>query len=169
MTAQMVHDVLVFERKKMKRISGGRTRTRTLDPLIKSQLLYQLSYAPELLRRGSAERAWLSKGGRQCPAARFIQAPRRVKEKAAGLSGGFWMAIRVGEIASSATRLTRLIAAARRALACRAGRDGANHRSRGGRGSRRLLGPRAARVRQSDASGCHRGSCRAGRPRRRVS
>src|SRR5262249_49559391 len=24
----------------------GRTRTRTLDPLIKSQLLYQLSYAP---------------------------------------------------------------------------------------------------------------------------
>ena len=27
-------------------ISGGRTRTRTLDPLIKSQLLYQLSYAP---------------------------------------------------------------------------------------------------------------------------
>jgi hypothetical protein len=28
---------------------GGRTRTRTLDPLIKSQLLYQLSYAPGLL------------------------------------------------------------------------------------------------------------------------
>jgi hypothetical protein len=26
---------------------GGRTRARTLDPLIKSQLLYQLSYAPE--------------------------------------------------------------------------------------------------------------------------
>ena len=25
---------------------GGRTRTRTLDPLIKSQLLYQLIYAP---------------------------------------------------------------------------------------------------------------------------
>ena len=25
---------------------GGRTRTRTVDPLIKSQLLYQLSYAP---------------------------------------------------------------------------------------------------------------------------
>lgn len=30
---------------------GGRTRTRTLDPLIKSQLLYQLSYAPNLPRR----------------------------------------------------------------------------------------------------------------------
>ncbi len=28
---------------------GGRTRTRTLDPLIKSQLLYQLSYAPQPL------------------------------------------------------------------------------------------------------------------------
>ena len=32
--------------------SGGRTRIRTLDPLIKSQLLYQLSYAP--LRFGVA-------------------------------------------------------------------------------------------------------------------
>ena len=27
-------------------MSGGRTRARTCDPLIKSQLLYQLSYAP---------------------------------------------------------------------------------------------------------------------------
>ncbi len=26
--------------------AGGRTRARTWDPLIKSQLLYQLSYAP---------------------------------------------------------------------------------------------------------------------------
>ena len=26
---------------------GGRAGTRTLDPLIKSQLLYQLSYAPD--------------------------------------------------------------------------------------------------------------------------
>ncbi len=26
--------------------SGGRAETRTLGPLIKSQLLYQLSYAP---------------------------------------------------------------------------------------------------------------------------
>ena len=26
--------------------NGGRTRTRTWDPLIKSQLLYHLSYAP---------------------------------------------------------------------------------------------------------------------------
>jgi hypothetical protein len=28
-------------------IIGGRTRARTWDPLIKSQLLYQLSYAPD--------------------------------------------------------------------------------------------------------------------------
>ncbi len=28
------------------KLLGGRTRIRTLDPLIKSQLLYQLSYAP---------------------------------------------------------------------------------------------------------------------------
>ena len=28
--------------------NGGRTRARTWDPLIKSQLLYQLSYAPPL-------------------------------------------------------------------------------------------------------------------------
>jgi hypothetical protein len=31
----------------IKGLFGGRTRTRTVDPLIKSQLLCQLSYAPE--------------------------------------------------------------------------------------------------------------------------
>ena len=31
---------------------GGRTRARTWDPLIKSQLLYQLSYAPGLPSAG---------------------------------------------------------------------------------------------------------------------
>src|SRR5665213_1374887 len=31
--------------------NGGRSRTRTCDPLIKSQLLYQLSYAPHARRR----------------------------------------------------------------------------------------------------------------------
>jgi hypothetical protein len=39
-----------------------------LDPLIKSQLLYQLSYAPGLPRRKTAGRAWLSKGGPVSPA-----------------------------------------------------------------------------------------------------
>src|SRR5471032_490622 len=33
---------------------GGRTRARTYDPLIKSQLLYQLSYAPGLPTAGEA-------------------------------------------------------------------------------------------------------------------
>jgi hypothetical protein len=37
---------------KMVDFVGGRTRTRTWDPLIKSQLLYQLSYAPERRRGG---------------------------------------------------------------------------------------------------------------------
>ena len=34
-------------------ILGGRTRARTWDPLIKSQLLYQLSYAPGLPSAGN--------------------------------------------------------------------------------------------------------------------
>ena len=34
---------------------GGRTRTRTWDPLIKSQLLYQLSYAPGSPLRASPQ------------------------------------------------------------------------------------------------------------------
>ena len=41
MTTQTVEDVLVLETEKMKYINGGRTRTRTLDPLIKSQRLSQ--------------------------------------------------------------------------------------------------------------------------------
>jgi hypothetical protein len=36
---------------------GGRTRTRTLDPLIKSQLLYQLSYAPQAAHVGGFVRS----------------------------------------------------------------------------------------------------------------
>jgi hypothetical protein len=50
---------------------GGRTRARTLDPLIKSQLLYQLSYAPiEVVgSRGSpAKSAAFSKGAKASPA-----------------------------------------------------------------------------------------------------
>jgi hypothetical protein len=41
----------MLEMENMNEINGGRTRTRTLDPLIKSQLLYQLSYAPGLPQR----------------------------------------------------------------------------------------------------------------------
>ena len=43
---------------------GGRTRTRTWDPLIKSQLLYQLSYAPaEAMAEGLA--GWETTNPRQ--------------------------------------------------------------------------------------------------------
>ena len=36
----------VFQISEVSDLNGGRTRARTWDPLIKSQLLYQLSYAP---------------------------------------------------------------------------------------------------------------------------
>ncbi len=43
---------------------GGRTRARTLDPLIKSQLLYQLSYAPiELAGPGPGKARHVAKAG----------------------------------------------------------------------------------------------------------
>jgi hypothetical protein len=43
---------------------GGRTRARTLDPLIKSQLLYQLSYAPiELTGPGPGKARHVAKAG----------------------------------------------------------------------------------------------------------
>src|SRR5258708_7137179 len=43
---------------------GGRTRARTWDPLIKSQLLYQLSYAPGLpLTGGPPSGVRLAKAG----------------------------------------------------------------------------------------------------------
>ena len=45
----------LFDDQKSWLSTGGRTRTRTLDPLIKSQLLYQLSYAPGMPRQGPAE------------------------------------------------------------------------------------------------------------------
>ena len=51
-----------------------------MDPLIKSQLLYQLSYAPGLPRRKTAGRAWLSKGGPVSPAKTVLRSfPHRRK------------------------------------------------------------------------------------------
>src|SRR2546430_12476980 len=47
---------------------GGRTRTRTWDPLIKSQLLYQLSYAPEMPAAGARRGCVCSKASSHCPA-----------------------------------------------------------------------------------------------------
>jgi hypothetical protein len=55
---------------------GGRTRTRTLDPLIKSQLLYQLSYAPAPSRSESGP-ASFSKVVPQCPGSKNCRACSR--------------------------------------------------------------------------------------------
>ncbi len=50
-------------------VDGGRTRTRTWDPLIKSQLLYQLSYAPGSPWAGTrARRRRVAKQAPGCPA-----------------------------------------------------------------------------------------------------
>src|SRR5664279_103323 len=72
--------------------SGGRTRARTWDPLIKSQLLYQLSYAPGLPSAGEAP----SGDVRLAKADRGVQ-PRKTgirtkdicNEKPPGEPGGF--------------------------------------------------------------------------------
>src|ERR1041384_2509080 len=49
---------------------GGRTRARTWDPLIKSQLLYQLSYAPGRKSGKPLRGASFSKATPGCPASR---------------------------------------------------------------------------------------------------
>jgi hypothetical protein len=49
---------------------GGRTRARTWDPMIKSHLLYQLSYAPGSCPEKPCKRASFSKATPRCPASR---------------------------------------------------------------------------------------------------
>jgi hypothetical protein len=58
-------------------IDGGRTRARTLDPLIKSQLLYQLSYAPIAICRAAS----LGKGRRLAKARQTVQRKRALEER----------------------------------------------------------------------------------------
>src|SRR6266511_4951353 len=56
---------------------GGRTRTRTWDPLIKSQLLYQLSYAPGMPpAKDPAGARSCSKAGSHCPAKARMDVPQ---------------------------------------------------------------------------------------------
>jgi hypothetical protein len=50
------------------RLGGGRTRARTWDPMIKSHLLYQLSYAPGTGPESLRKRASFSKAIPRCPA-----------------------------------------------------------------------------------------------------
>src|SRR6202022_3809721 len=52
----------------LRRLDGGRTRARTGDPMIKSHLLYQLSYAPGTGPEGLRKRASFSKATPRCPA-----------------------------------------------------------------------------------------------------
>ena len=66
-------------------ISGGRTRARTWDPLIKSQLLYQLSYAPGLPSAGEAP----SGDVRLAKADRGVQPHNAPNKKPPGEPGGF--------------------------------------------------------------------------------
>src|SRR3954471_10579888 len=73
---------------------GGRTRARTWDPLIKSQLLYQLSYAPGPPRRGKLPQAGsCNKRWPGCPANRhknftlkYNRKSRRAEDPAASLA-----------------------------------------------------------------------------------
>ncbi len=55
---------------------GGRSRTRTYDPLIKSQLLYHLSYAPGRRPKGPTPKvAPLTSPRSPCPAAAHHRSP----------------------------------------------------------------------------------------------
>src|ERR1700720_4912477 len=72
---------------------GGRTRARTWDPMIKSHLLYQLSYAPGTGPESLRKRASFSKATPRCPANRrvfpAIGTPGRMKKPPE--SGGFFL------------------------------------------------------------------------------
>src|SRR6185312_12070561 len=52
----------------LRRLGGGRTRARTWDPMIKSHLLYQLSYAPGTGRESLRNSGSFSKATSRCPA-----------------------------------------------------------------------------------------------------
>src|ERR1700716_1219174 len=72
---------------------GGRTRARTWDPMIKSHLLYQLSYAPGTGPESLRKRASFSKATLRCPAKQrgfpgHRQGPRIAKKplESSGLS-----------------------------------------------------------------------------------
>ena len=70
-------------------INGGRTRARTWDPLIKSQLLYQLSYAPGLPSAGTPPGARrLAKAMPESPAARHSKAPKLIEQTSSGKAAG---------------------------------------------------------------------------------
>src|SRR5438067_11457408 len=65
----------IRSRQQIADLIGGRTRTRTWDPLIKSQLLYQLSYAPGISPPPAVRAGSCSKAGSHCPAK--VRSPQR--------------------------------------------------------------------------------------------
>ena len=67
--AAMVDSTIRPDRQFLEKL-GGRTRARTWDPMIKSHLLYQLSYAPGLGPENLLKRASFSKAIPVCPANR---------------------------------------------------------------------------------------------------
>jgi hypothetical protein len=104
---------------------GGRTRTRTWDPLIKSQLLYQLSYAPETPAAVEPARAAsCSKAGSHCPAKRrrnraLIACARSSRKSASALAGALCVRLCVPNAAQRETKWShkRIYARLRRAMA----------------------------------------------------
>jgi hypothetical protein len=130
-----------------------------LDPLIKSQLLYQLSYAP-----GSTGGRHRQAGVALAKATRAVQLGarskwRKTKEKAAGTSPAAWTAGRVASGSRVVDRrplLVQPVIADRAHQPAHAGRrradhgDAANHRGRVRRGGH---ASRDDRVRTADRRG----------------
>ena len=143
-------------------IFGGRTRTRTLDPLIKSQLLYQLSYAPGSTGGSAAKPRCLSKGRPPCPASR-TSASRGNPKKKAGPAGprksrqveARRLGLRRGSRAGGARRYPQPTSRWRPLTAGPSRPDGRNA-DRGGGASRPC---RAGRDRGASRDGHHRSDC----------
>ena len=129
--------------------TGGRSRTRTYDPLIKSQLLYQLSYAPgSRLAKGQGRRR-LTK---QC---RTVQQTRRFSRQAK--TAGRNRRLSAAQAAGENDQSRKIVRWTRPGLSPCGARAP----------DRRQAGPCASAA-QSAASGCRPSSCRAARQRRRA-
>ena len=134
-------------------IVGGRTRARTWDPLIKSQLLYQLSYAPAPTAAPLGQRASSSKRGQQSPANRvpkdncgFARLSSSARQRRLGIRAS-----------CRASRSTSFSGASRkssnrvRSIIATVAHAGLIHAA-----ALKLAGPVRTRTAGTDASGAHR-------------